>query len=184
MPDLSSTRSQKDNNSTRKALRELHQTSPFALRAETSPRSSMIPWKPNLTHRRQLSLTEGKSDFLPLPVIFFGVSSAITDKTQNTGFGDKSIVSLQFPRKFRVGQLGLLSINFDFRNVIFQPMVFPFVWGKYKWKFMSDRYKLSFPRPLAASPLARPNKRTCSQERKQGMLGRWKCPPLAEGEWF
>ena len=29
-------------------------------------------------------------------------------------------------------QLGLLSINFVFRNVIFQPMVFPFVSAKYK----------------------------------------------------
>ena len=46
-------------------------------------------------------------------------------------------------------QLSLLSINFDFRNVIFQPMVFPFVWAKYKWKFVRDRYKLSFPLPLA-----------------------------------
>ena len=52
-------------------------------------------------------------------------------------------------------QLGLLSINFDFRNVIFQPIVFPFVWAKYKWNFMRDRCKLSFPLPLAASPLAR-----------------------------
>ena len=52
-------------------------------------------------------------------------------------------------------QLGLLSINFDFRNVIFQPMVFPFVWAKYKWKFVRDGCKLSFPLPLAASPLAR-----------------------------
>ena len=52
-------------------------------------------------------------------------------------------------------QLSLLSINFDFRNVIFQPIVFPFVWVKYKWNFMRDRCKLSFPRPLAASPLAR-----------------------------
>ena len=52
-------------------------------------------------------------------------------------------------------QLSLLSINFDFRNVIFQPMVFPFVWAKYKWKFVRDGCKLSFRRPLAASPLAR-----------------------------
>ena len=51
-------------------------------------------------------------------------------------------------------QLGLLSINFDFRNIIFQPIVFPSVWAKYKWNFMRDRCKLSFPLPLAA-PLAR-----------------------------
>ena len=57
-------------------------------------------------------------------------------------------------------QLGLLSINFVFRNVIFQPMVFPFVWAKYKWNFMRDRCKLSFLRPLAPSRetrFARPN---------------------------
>ena len=35
------------------------------------------PWELNLTHRRQLSLTEGESDFLPLPVFFLRVSSAI-----------------------------------------------------------------------------------------------------------
>ena len=52
-------------------------------------------------------------------------------------------------------QLDLLSVNFDFRNVIFQPMVFPFVLAKYKWNFMRDRCKLSFPLPLAASPLTR-----------------------------
>ena len=34
-------------------------------------------------------------------------------------------------------------------------MVFPFVWTKYKWKFERDGCKLSFRRPLAASPLAR-----------------------------
>ena len=67
-------------------------------------------------------------------------------------------------------QLGLLSVNFDFRNVIFQPMVFPFVWAKYKWKFVRDGCKLSFPLPLAASPLARAfsrdsfkSPRACSQ---------------------
>ena len=32
--------------------------------------SNMIPWEPNLTHRQQLSLTEGESDFLPLLVFF------------------------------------------------------------------------------------------------------------------
>ena len=52
-------------------------------------------------------------------------------------------------------QLGLLSINFDFRNVIFQLIVFPFVWAKYKWKFVMDGCKLSLPLPLAALPLAR-----------------------------
>ena len=54
-------------------------------------------------------------------------------------------------RKRRRCQLGLLSINFVFRNVIFQPMVFPFVWANYEWKFMRGRCKLSFPLPLAAN---------------------------------
>ena len=31
------------------------------------------------------------------------------------------VVSLHFPQKFRTGPLGLLSINFNFRNIIFQP---------------------------------------------------------------
>ena len=64
-------------------------------------------WDPNLTlneqpHRRQLSLTEEESDFLPLPVFFFGVSSAIADITGV--FGEKSIV-FHFPRK-HLGQAG------------------------------------------------------------------------------
>ena len=46
------------------------------------------PWEPNLTHRRQLSLTEGESDFLPLPVFFLRVSSAIADITR--GFAIKA----------------------------------------------------------------------------------------------
>ena len=40
------------------------------------------PWGPNLTHRRQLTLIEGESDLLPLPVSFCGVSSAIADITR------------------------------------------------------------------------------------------------------
>ena len=51
-------------------------------------------------------------------------------------------------------QLDLLSVNFDFRKVIFQPLVFPFVWAKCKWNFMRESCKLSFPLPLAALPLA------------------------------
>ena len=75
--------SQKGNNFTRTALRKVHHTSPFALRAETSSRSNMIPMRTKLTHRRQLSLTrEGESDFLPLSVIFSRVSSAIDGKTR------------------------------------------------------------------------------------------------------
>ena len=64
-------------------------------------------------------------------------------------FGKKSIVFLHFPRKFRVGRLGLLSLNFNFRNVIFQPMVFPFVWVKYNenWQGM-----------VASSPFAGPSR--------------------------
>ena len=63
----------------------------------------------------------------------------ISDCRHSRGFGDKSIVFLHFPRSFRAGQLGLSSVNFDFRNVNFQPVVFPFVWGKYKGKFIRDR---------------------------------------------
>ena len=39
------------------------------------------PSEPNLTHRRQLSLIEGESVFLPLPVFFLRVSSVIADIT-------------------------------------------------------------------------------------------------------
>ena len=60
---------------------------------------------------------------------------------------------LHFRENLGLASLAFL-INFDFRNVIFQSMVFPFVRAKYKWKFMRDRCKLSVPRPLAALPLA------------------------------
>ena len=77
--------------------------------------------------------------------------SELRDRRHNTGFWRKEH-RVSFPTKiFRAGRLGLLSINFNFRNVIFQPMVFPFVWAKYKWKFERDGCKLSFRRPLAAS---------------------------------
>ena len=79
-------------------------------------------------------------------------------------------------RKFWAGQLGPLSIYFDFRNVIFQLMVFPFVKTKYKWNFMRGRCKFSFPRPLAASPLARPNRRACSHATNE-FLTAWKIWP-------
>ena len=62
----------------------------------------------------------------------------------------------------RRSQLGLLSINFVFRKVIFQPMVFPFVWAKYGWNFERDRCKLSFPRETR---FTRPNTGACSQAR-------------------
>ena len=52
-------------------------------------------------------------------------------------------------------ELGLLPINFVFRNAIFQPIVFSFFLEECKWNFMRDRCKLSFPLPFAASPLAR-----------------------------
>ena len=102
------------------------------------------PWEPNLTHRRQLCYRRRKRFSSSTGLLF---RSEFSDRRHNTGFGDKSIVFLHFPLKFRVGQLSLLSINFDFRNVIFQPMVIPTVWAKYKWKIMRDRCKLSFPRP-------------------------------------
>lgn len=46
-----------------------------------------------------------------------------------------------------VGQPGLSSMNFNFWNVIFQPVVFRFVWVKQKWKFISDCCQLSFSSP-------------------------------------
>ena len=49
-------------------------------------------------------------------------------------------------------------------------MVFPFVWAKYKWNFMRDRCKLSFPLSLAASPLARPFSRDSLSSPKQESL--------------
>ena len=58
--------------------------------------------------------------------------SEFSDRRHNMGFCNKSIVFPHFSRKFRGGQPGLLWINFHFRNVIFKPMVFTFVWAKYK----------------------------------------------------
>ena len=55
--------------------------------------SNMIPLRTNLTHRRQLSLTEGESDFLPLPVF---IRSKFSYCRHKKVFGDKSIVFLHF----------------------------------------------------------------------------------------
>ena len=67
--------------------------------------------------------------------------SWFSNRRHNTGFGDNT---------FPVIYAGLLSINFDFRNIIF-----PFVWAKYmyNWKVMRDCCKLSFPWPLVALSL-------------------------------
>jgi len=140
------------NTFTRRALRESHQTSPSALRAETSSRSQHDPPDNQIWHTYDSCLSQKEK------VIFFLCRSSFLEWVQqlmvlDMGFGDKSILFLPFQQKVRPGQLGLLSINFDFRNVIFQPMVFPFVWAKYKWKFMRDCCKLSFLWPLVASPL-------------------------------
>ena len=61
-----------------------------------------------------------------------------------------SIVFLNVWQTFMVGQPRISSIKINWRCVIFQAMVFPFVWAKQKWKFIRDRCKLSFPPPLAA----------------------------------
>ena len=133
-------------------MRELHQTSPSALRTETSSRLQYDPPDNQIWHTDDVYLSQKERTIFYLCRLSF---TEISDRRHNTGFGDKSIVFLHFPRTVRVGQSGLLSVNFDFRNIIFRPMVFLFVWAKYKWKFMRDCCKLSFPRPLVASPLAR-----------------------------
>ena len=97
--------------------------------------------------------------------------SEFSDRRHNTGFGDKSIVFLRLPRKFRAGQLSLLSINFDIRNVIFQPMVSPFVWAKQQLKIyetslealLSSAARGSLARSRAAR-FARPNRKACSRD--------------------
>ena len=94
----------------------------------------------SLTHRRQLPLTEGESHncSLLLKRELFSTSAGLlfwsefSDSRQNTGFGDKSIVFLHLLWKFRPGQLDLLSINCDFPNNTFYPMVFPFILGEVK----------------------------------------------------
>ena len=101
-------------------MRESHQTSPSALRAEPIFGSSLID-----SH-----LPQKETAIFVLCRFFF--RSDFSDRRHNTGFRDKSIVFLHFSRKLRGSQPGLFSVNFDFRNDIFQPMVFPFVWAKYK----------------------------------------------------
>ena len=46
---------------------------------------------------------------------------------------------LNLTQRWRGCQLGLLSINFVLRNVIFQPIVFPFIWAKFKWNKFYER---------------------------------------------
>ena len=71
-------------------------------------------------------------------------------------------------------QLGLLSINFVFWNVIFQPMVFPFAersTNEILWEIVASSHFLCpsrLRRSLARSResrFARPNRRACSQAR-------------------
>ena len=70
------------NTFTRTALRQLHQNCSVCFEGWNKfwvPVWS--PLDPNLTRRWKFSFTEGESDFLPLPVFFFEVSSAIGDIT-------------------------------------------------------------------------------------------------------
>ena len=118
------------NTFTRTALRESHQTSPSALRAETSSRFQYDPLRTKFDTQTTVISHRRRKQFSSSAGLLF--RSEFSDRQSNAGFGDKSIVFQHFPRKFRTGQPGLLSIDLDFRNVIFHPMEFPFVWAKYK----------------------------------------------------
>ena len=83
----------------------------------------MIPLRTKFDTQTTVLLQKEKAIFFLCRLLF---RSEFSDRRHNTGFDDKSIRFLHFPLKFRVGQLSLLT-NFDFRNVIFQPMVIPFV---------------------------------------------------------
>ena len=49
-------------------------------------------------------------------------------------------------------------------------VVFPFVRAKYKWTFIRDRCKLSFPRSLEASPLARVSPDSLRSPKQESLL--------------
>ena len=117
----------------------------------------------SLTHRRQLPLTEGESHncSLLLKRELFSTSAGLlfwsefSDSRQNTGFGDKSIVFLHLLWKFRAGQLDLLSINCDFPNNTFYPMVFPFILGEVKGRGTNENlWEI-----VASAPFPSPSRR-------------------------
>ena len=95
--------------------------------------------------------------------IFYWQSNTVTSTANTMVLVIRALCKLVFPNYFAPK---IWSINFDFWNTIFQPMVFPFV-----GKFMTDHCKLSFPHPLfvhafmssCAARFACPNKRACSQ---------------------
>ena len=146
----------------------------WGLRQVLSIGSNKIPLRTKFDTQGTVISHRRRKFFLPLPVDLL-FRREFTDRRHNknnTGFGDKSMVFLHFPRKFKAGQLSLVSMNFDFQNVIFQPMVFPFVWTKYKrnlWEMVASSPFLGpsrLPRSLARSRgahFARPNRRACSQ---------------------
>ena len=94
----------------------------------------------------------------------YGFPSTRTTNLVRLIFGSQ--YSIGNPTLSQVQLTRIWSINFDFWNTIFQPMVFPFV-----GKFMTDHCKLSFPHPLFvhafmcsyAARFTCPNKRACSQ---------------------
>ena len=147
-PDLSSARNILSLHHTSAWLKQLLGSNMIPLRTKFDTETTVI------SHR--IKEREWERFSSPACLLLRSEFTEFCDRQHNTGVGDKNIVFLHLPRKFRAGNLGLLSINFDFRNVILQPMVVSSVWAKYKWKFMRDLFKLFFPRPLAASPLAFP----------------------------
>ena len=85
--------------------------------------SNMIPVRTKFDTQTTVISHRRRKQFSSSAGLLF--RSEFSDRQSNAGFGDKSIVFQHFPRKFRTGQLGMLTINLDFRNVIFSQWNFP-----------------------------------------------------------
>ena len=85
--------------------------------------SNMIPVRTKFDTQTTVISHRRRKQFSSSAGLLF--RSEFSDRQSNTCFGDKSIVFQHFPRKFRTGQLGMLTINLDFRNVIFSQWNFP-----------------------------------------------------------
>ena len=119
---------------------QLHQTSPSALRAETSSRYQLASHAGVFRVAPFSSLYEKRA---PLKTPAWEARYP-TDLPENQIWHtDEAGASLACYQSTLISETSFFSL-------------FPLVWAKYKWNFMRDhRCKLSFPLPLAASPLAR-----------------------------
>ena len=108
-PDLSPARNILSLHHTSAWLKQVLGSNMIPLRTKFDTETTVISHRIKERERERVRERFSSSASLLLPSEF----TEFRDRQHNTCVGDKSIVFLHLPRKFRAGHLGLLSINID-----------------------------------------------------------------------